>query len=185
VSALHRLGRDVGGKDVPLSHPAVFEVQRTGPKPRIFGAVPGSDPAILGALAACLSPPFHLLYVLHTARGEGERGRYQSPELSQSQVDAFLAKFAPLLTQDGRFDLWLYSPSQRATIVWDRHDQLYAYGPIDCFEATLLALGFSTGRPDISMPHFHHYRPEVDSYARALLEEFEWAYSPLRPEDEQ
>ena len=137
---MHRLGKDIDGESVAHSHLARFELIATGSTPRILGAVPNSDPSVLGALADCMAAPFHLLYVLHTSRGEGELGRYQSPEISRQQLDDFLIKFAPFLSQDGRFDLWLYSPAAAATVVWDRHDQLFAYGPVDCFARRLTGL---------------------------------------------
>jgi hypothetical protein len=46
-----------------------------------------------------------------------------------------MAEFAEFLTEDGRHDLWLHSPRTDATLVWDRHDLIYAYGPLEQFRA--------------------------------------------------
>jgi hypothetical protein len=84
-----------------------------------------------------------------------------------------------------RFDLWFFSPSSKATIVWDRHNVAYAYGPIECFEEKLRALGFTDGIPGIPVPHEHHYHAACDEDAKAVLDHFAWRRSDLRPEDEQ
>ena len=61
----------------------------------------------------------------------------------------------------------------------------FAYGPLARFESELRTLGFSPGVPEVPVPHEHYYRSEFDSFAKKLIEAFEWSYSPLRPEDEQ
>jgi hypothetical protein len=115
----------------------------------------------------------------------GANGRYQSGELTHDEVRAFVEEFRDFLAGDGRFDLWLHSPSQRATLVWDRHDLLHGYGLVDDFVEALQTRGFRAGEPGMAREHIHHYRPALDTQARALLERFDWSYSPLRPEDEQ
>jgi hypothetical protein len=34
-------------------------------------------------------------------------------------------------------NLWIHSPEAGATVVWDRHDLLYAYGPLERIGAVL------------------------------------------------
>ena len=177
---MYRLGHFVSGEWVAHSHPPVFEAGE-----RIVAGVPGGEPSVLEHLVECLEPPYHLLYVLHTPRGEAQPGRYQSPALSLAQVKDFLRRFAPFLSGDARFDLWAYSPSDQATLVWDRHNQLFGYGPVDKFSSKLLALGFTHGYPDIPAPHEHNYRSELDGLAKEVLAAFNWSHSPLLPEDEQ
>lgn len=94
-------------------------------------------------------------------------------------------RFGGYLSADARFDLWAHSVAEQATVVWDRHNQLFAYGPLDKFSSQLNALGFTDGDASISFSHLHHYRQEFDADATALLEYFTWSHSPLRPEDEQ
>jgi hypothetical protein len=177
---MYRLGHLVNGEWIAHVHPAVFESGM-----RLVAGVPNSDPAIFGRMLECMAPPFHLLYVLHTPRGEGQPGRYQSPLLSLSEVNDFLARYAPFLSADARFDLWAHSPGDDGTVVWDRHDQLFAYGPLDRFANALQSMGFTTGATSIPTPHEHHYRAEFDHLAKQLLTEFDWSHSPLRSEDEQ
>lgn len=177
---MHRLGHMVNGEWVAHNHTAVFER-----RDRIVAGVPGSDPAIFERMVECMEPPYSLLYVLHTPRGEARPGRYQSPEMSLAEVKQFLARFGSFLSSDARFDLWAHSATDNGTVVWDRHNQLFAYGPLDAFSRTLLALGFAEGYPTVPTPHEHNYRAEYDGLAKDLIGAFNWSYSQLRPQDEQ
>jgi hypothetical protein len=183
----YKLGMLQDDQWVEYSHPPVFERQDMagGHGERLHVGVPGGDPEIIRSLLQCLEAPFFLLYILHTPRGEGEPGRYQSPELAQEQVEAFLSRYANFLQSDGRFDLWAHSATSGGTIVWDRHNIVYAYGPLDCYETQLRRLDFVTGSPTIAVPHQHHYRAEFDADARAILEEWSWCRTSLQPQDEQ
>lgn len=166
---------------LPAFHLSISETSAQ----RIVAGVPGSDPAVFLRLARCMCAPLIVLYVLHTARGEGKPGRYQSPELSFEEVEKFITEFERFLRADARFDLWLYSPTGNEMLVWDRHDLLYAYGPLARYSAELEDMGFEPGDPVIPSPHTHNYHAELDPLARQLMGRFEWRYSPLRPEDEQ
>jgi hypothetical protein len=132
-----------------------------------------------------LRSPYYLLYILHTPRGEAQPGRYQSPALSLPEVKEFLAAYGSFLSADSRYDLWAHSPDDNGTVVWDRHNQLFCYGPLDAFAAALLTLGFTSGASLVPTPHMHHYRPEFNHLAKGLIGAFNWSYSPLMPEDEQ
>lgn len=169
-----------------FSHPPVYAVEPlSGGGERVVATAPGSDPLVFQRLSERLTPPFLLLYVLHTPRGEGEPGRYQSPEIDRGELVAFLDRFDSFLREDARFDLWLHSPTDQATIVWDRHNLIYGYGPTGALVEALRALGFHAGAPAIPTPHAHHYHQAYDEDARALLAGMDWSRSPLQPEDEQ
>jgi hypothetical protein len=171
---------------VEHTHPPVFMLQDVvGQKPKILAGVPSGDPAVFKALVNCLTPPFYLLYLLHTPRGEGEPGRYQSGQLDKSQVEGFLERFGDFLRSDARHDFWLHSPADQATLVWDRHNLLHAYGPTDALTAALRRLGFTDGEPKIPIPHAHSYREEFDDDAHAVLDALEWVHGPLRSGDKQ
>lgn len=183
---MYKLGHLVNNIWAEHSYPAAFMLPENGEAlHRIVAGVPQGDPEIFRRLVCALEPPYILLYVLHTPRGEGAPGRYQSPELSAQRLQSFIAEFGTLLSSDSRFDIWAYSPSERATVVWDRHNQIFAYGPLSRFETELHALGFSQGSVTVPVPHEHCYRAELDEIAKEILSAFEWSYSPLRPEDEQ
>ncbi|CAN5652732.1 hypothetical protein BH10PSE14_BH10PSE14_01670 [soil metagenome] len=182
---MFKLGHQIDGDWQEYSHPAVFSVAQTsGGREKVLTTAPGSDAAIFTTLAALLTPPFFLLYVLHTPRGEGLPGRYQSGEIGLEEVEEFLRRHADLLRRDARFDLWLYSVTDQATIIRDRHDLIHAYGPTASFVAALHRLGFAAGAPTIPAPHEHHYHAACDEQSRAVLAN-DWRYSSLRPEDEQ
>jgi hypothetical protein len=182
---MHKLSHWCNGEWTRHSYPPVFSITAAGSTTRLVSVAPDGNVVPFERLVLSLDPPYFLLYILHTPRGEGQAGRYQSPELTTEEVRAFLVKFAKYLSADARFDLWAHSPAAQATVVWDRHNQLFGYGPLEKFAAQLRELGFSEGTPEVPSPHQHHYRKECDPYATALLSELEWIYSPLRPEDEQ
>jgi hypothetical protein len=183
---MFKLGHCVDGEWRAYSHPPIFSAVRThSGQLKVLATAPGSDPLVFTTLSDRLTPPYFLLYILHTPRGEGEAGRYQSAEIDRAELHLFMREFANLLSTDGRFDLWLHSPSDGATIVWDRHDLIHAYGMIDAAAEALRGLGFAAGEPTIPAPHEHHFHAACDASARALLANRDWQYSVLREEDVQ
>jgi hypothetical protein len=185
-SASQKLGHLVGGDWLDHVHEPVYAIENRGSGPaRLLAGNPKGDSQILSDLAGCMAGPYLMLYVLHTPRGEGQPGRYQSPELSQGELNGFLSDFSTFLAGDARYDLWVHSPSTGGTIVWDRHNLLYGYGPLESFVERLTKLGFIPGTPGIPSPHTHYYRQELDSEAKRFLAALQWTYSPLHPEDEQ
>jgi hypothetical protein len=183
---MFKLGHSQNGDWVEYCYPAVFRMPRSEQdSQRLVAGVPWGNPRIFGKLVEVMDPPFYLLYVLHTSRGEGEPGRYQSPPMGGQEVQQFLADFREFLSGDARFDLWAHSPADNATVIWDRHNQVFAYGPLVRFENALRDLGFRAGDPIIPMPHEHHYRAGFDHLAKQVLETLEWQYSPLLEEDVQ
>jgi hypothetical protein len=138
------------------------------------------------ALAAVLTPPFGLLYVLHTPRARARHGRYQSPWLERERLEELFERFGDFWAGDSRHDVWLYSQSDEATLVWDRHDLIYAYGPLDRFVTVLERDGLRRA-VDVSIPspHVHFYNAEWDHAQDALLRAVDWDISPLLPADEQ
>lgn len=167
-------------------HPKTYAVQnRELTSRRIYAGVSPSDPDLFEHLTLCLTPPYFILYILHTPRGEAEPGRYESPSLSAAEFCGFLHTYRRLLSTDARFEIWSYSLKDDATVVWDRHNQIFAYGPIDQYAEKLHAFHYSVGEPSFSVSHEHHYHPENDAEARALIKALTWKFSPLRPEDEQ
>lgn len=183
---MHRLGYLDSNNWVEFAPEPVFDIERLENRaPRIVASIASEDFDIFARLTNLLEPPFLLLYILHTPRGEGQPGRYQSSELSAAEVSSFLSRFRVFLESDGRFDLWAHSPNEKATLVWDRHNQIFAYGPLPKFEAELRSYGFSEGQPLVPSPHEHCYNHEFDQEAQAILNAFNWSFSPLQPQDEQ
>ena len=182
----HKVSHNLFGEWEEFSFPAVFERERhpSGAERVSFG-VPGGHVEVIRSLLRCVAAPIDLLYVLHTPRGEGPPGRYQSPPLPLDSVLAFLTKYAAYLRADARHDLWLHSSGSGATIVFDRHNRGRAYGPVDCFVEVLSALGFVPSALPGIPAHAHHYRVEYDGEAAKVLSEYSWRRSDLWPEDEQ
>lgn len=182
----YKLGHLVSGEWTEHHHLPVFHLSESGGRPeRIVAGVPSDGGKVFSRLVSAMNPPYLLLYVLHTPRGEGAPGRYQSPELSADEFKNFYAVFSEYLSSDARFDIWAHAPEEGSTVVWDRHNLVYAYGPIELFKAVLEDLRFQEGDPTVPSPHEHYYRPEFDAKAREILEWFKWAPSPLQPEDAQ
>lgn len=180
---MFKLGQFVQGEWVEHSHPAVF-TRRTlsDGSARLDVGVPGGDVEVVRSLTRCMEPPYEFLYVLHTSRGEGDTGRYQSPPIERGEFDAFLSRYQSYLRSDGRFALWIYTP--QAMLVWDHHNLLYAYGPLSCLEDALRSMNFAPGPLSIPVPHQHNYRPECDADAAAILAHFDWRHSELKPGDD-
>jgi hypothetical protein len=89
--------------------------------------------------------------------------------MSAQAVAEFFQRFGRFLSEDSRHDLWLRSHDDDATIVLDRHNIIYAYGPFDLFEAALLDAGARPGSlPLVPDPHVHHYHEEWDKAEREL-----------------
>lgn len=184
---MRKLTLDLGGIEVEQSPPAVFERQAMSDRnPRIAACVADGHSSLFRLLTVALSGPFYVLYVLHTPRGEAEPGRYQSTELSRDDLEAFLMKYELYISDDARHDLWVYSPSSGQTLVWDRHNTLFAEGePLEPIAEVLVSQGYREGSLPALGDHYHHYRPEYDADAAGLLDEFDWYRTPLRKEDVQ
>jgi len=68
----------------------------------------------------------------------------------------------------------------------DRHNVIYAYGPLDRWRPILAADGFQ-GVPDISFPspHSHHYHESLDTEEERMLDYWDWQRTALKGPDEE
>ena len=169
----------------PFTYGNVFSWEEVGGHPRLRVGVDEAQDATVAALARGLREPFQLLYVLHTTRTGAELGRYESPELTSEDVEEFLREFGQFFCEDSRHDLWVRSHDDDATIVLDRHNLIYAYGPLEQFEEALRSSGAHVGEPADLGTHVHHYHAVWDDMERRILRRFDWQISPLRPPDVQ
>ncbi|MES1180009.1 MAG: hypothetical protein ABUL43_02315 [Hyphomicrobium sp.] len=189
VDAVPKVTLSVDGAERGYAASLIFQTQvMSSGKQRILLSVPPEMPELFSRLVDRLQPPLYVLYVLHTPRGEGEPGRYQSTELSGDEVRSFLSRFSAYFAEDARHDIWVYSPATKRSIIWDRHNELFAEGePFADIVAELNVLGFKEGIVDriASHDHIHHYRPELDADAAAVVGAYDWYRTPLRPEDAQ
>ena len=172
--------------EAPHQYAKRFELQRLRDgSSRLVVGLQSSPLDLLKELALRLPEPFRVLYVLVVTRSDAyDPGRYECPEeFSAAGLTAFLDEFAEFFEGDGRHQLWIASPSAGA-LVYDRHELIYAYGPLDSFERVLASRGFEQGVVAVPAPHAHHYRAEFDPLFTRLMERWPWAHSPLKPGDE-
>lgn len=182
---LFKLGSLNGESLTSFRYSNRFKTEKTKGPDRLCIGVDEAHSSLLWQLAFSLPAPYYVLYLLHTSRCGTELGRYQSPALDFPALNGFMAEFCEFLTNDARHDVWIHSPDANATLVWDRHDLIYTYGPLEPFRAMLresLQEAEVDGPPD---PHVHLYHAEYDDAERRLLRYFEWSHSPLLAEDEQ
>ena len=135
-----------GESPQPFAYGNVFTREEVGGHPRIRVGVDEAQDATVAALANGLRGPFQLLYVLRTSRTGAELGRYESPELTLDTVQDFVRQFGRFLWEDSRHDLWVRSHDDDATIVLDRHNLIYADGPLNDFETVLQSPWRTHGR---------------------------------------
>lgn len=108
-------------------------------------------------------------------------GRYQSPGLDLGDLAAFLATFRDFLEHDGRHNLWIGCQASRAQLVYDRHNVVYAYGPLPRFEAYLRSHEYRPASLTLPEPHVHHYWEDFDLVEERLFNYLAWTHHPLQP----
>jgi len=176
----------VGRDAKPFEYGNTFEHEVIYGRSRLTIGFDTAQDACVAALAAQLSGPFQLLYVLHTTRTGARLGRYESPELTADFVQEVVRRFGRFLAQDARHDFWIRSHDDDGTLVLDRHNIIYAYGPVGRFETALLNIGaHRAGLPRIPDPHVHYYHEEWDATEHEILTTLDWVRTPLRDVDVQ
>jgi hypothetical protein len=99
-------------------------------------------------------------------------------------MESFLRHFQTYLESDGRHHVWVVSVPTNATLVFDNHNLIYAYGPLDEFVPILLQRGFSEQEAPIPVPHVHHYHEGFDSSEREIMAYWNWQQFPLAEGDD-
>ncbi len=138
------------------SNEFAFEPTASGNQ-RICLTTSNSYVDLLLALAATLPEPFFVLYVLVLSRKqEHEAARYQSKQLTHSELKTFLERFEDYFENDGRHHVWIHSPESSATLVYDNHDLIYCYGPLETFSTVLQNNGLKlVDKVELAVPHGH------------------------------
>jgi len=178
-------GSETLTNDGEYDYGRVYRLERTPTYTRLkIGAAPhGVD--LLLRLSDVLEAPFFCLYVLVISRSKTEQGRYQSPLLeSKSELVDFLLDYKELFETDGRHHLWVSAPDMEATLVYDRHNIIYAYGPLEKITAKLDEIGYRAEDFEIPYPHAHYFHVENDLGIEALLQHWGWQHFPLQEADE-
>jgi hypothetical protein len=175
-----------GEKDASHQYHNVFERQRLADRQERLRIGPSRGHVdLMVELVECLPEPLRLLYILIEPHGDRHRpGRYEAASgMSFEETEAFLREFGDFLQSDGRHHLWVASPGH-GTVIYDRHDMLYAYGPLDRFVSVLRANGLHEGPLVIPVPHRHGHHSEFDEAETRLLSRLQWIQSPLRDGDD-
>ncbi|MDO7887395.1 hypothetical protein [Hymenobacter cheonanensis] len=172
--------------DKPHDYGQVYMLESYPAYSRLKIGASANATELLLHLSDCMSPPFFCLYVLVIAPSDSQAGRYQSPLITnRADLVDFLLEYKPLLESDGRHHLWISAPEANATLVYDKHNVIYAYGLLQEFAAHLQKLGYTEAEFDYPYPHAHNYLPENYSKVEELLHYWEWQHFPLQEVDEE
>jgi hypothetical protein len=180
-----KLGTVRSGQDVAWIYEPGYARQVVGGVERLVIA-PGAAPvALLRELLPLLPETLWVLYVLITPRSDAQAGRYQSAtKHTRDEVLALLARFEDYFANDGRHNLWLAAPPA-GQLVLDRHEAIYAYGPIAEIVARLKEKNFAEVESiRIPVPHSHHFHEALDADEKAILEYWPWALAELQETDD-
>ncbi|OON67426.1 hypothetical protein [Hymenobacter sp. CRA2] len=177
---------DAASNEVAHDYGRVFEHERFEQFERLKIGASSAAIGLLRQLSECLPAPYFCLYVLVVSREGEEQGRYQSPPLeTTAELTDFLQEFAPLLTTDGRHHLWAGATDKSGLLIYDRHNVIYAYGPLEAYKTALEALSYREQAFGFPVPHAHHFHAENDEQVRRLLAHWDWQWFPLAPSDEE
>jgi hypothetical protein len=177
---------DLDGPYVPHDYGNVYFEQPCGNSTRlVIGPSDNHIDLIIQLAAELKGDPWFVLYVLLVPRkGNREPGRYQSaPFATHYELSSFLSAFRSFFEGDGRHHLWVGSAANDGLLVYDQHNVIFAYGPLDRFKAILDSQGFRQADFWFPMPHVHHYNDENDPEEERLMAEMEWTYFPLQRGD--
>jgi len=185
LTASYKFGYvDETGAELPYQHKNVWAQERTTGPDRLVIAPSSGQVDLLSKLSAVMAEPYFLLYVLQVPRSEVPAGRYQAPEpISRGQLTLFLRQFGDFLEGDGRHHFWIGS-TDKSLLVYDRHQVLYAYGPLDKFKTVLYESGLQeTTEVLLPDPHVHRYNQQFDRQAADLMNYWSWKPFPLQDSD--
>ena len=180
-----KFGHSQGAETVPFFYSNIWNVEQTPAYERLVIAPSSSQIDLLLELTRVLPEPFGILYVLIASRANHERGRYQNPQpISRIEMESFLKDFRSFLEKDARHHVWVASLPGSATLVYDNHNVIYAYGPLQKFKRVLAAQAFSQGKVTFPVPHTHNYNPMFDAEENRVLSYWQWKQFPLADSDE-
>ncbi len=180
-----KLGTVRAGKDAAWSYEPSYARQVVGGVERLVIAPGGGPVGLLRELLTLLPEPLWVLYVLVTPRSEAPAGRYQSSKPhTREEVLALLDRFEEYLASDGRHNLWLAAPPA-GQLVFDRHEVIYAYGPLAEIVARLKEKTFAEVEMiRVPVPHSHHFHEALDGDEHEILAHWEWVPSELQETDD-
>ncbi len=182
----YKLGSLVGTEFLPYRYSNMWSMEKTTGPDRLVIAPASEQIEMIVELAKGVPEPFGILYVLLISRLDNGLGRYQNPNpSSRREMEAFLRKFKEYFENDGRHHVWITSLQVSATFVYDRHNVIYAYGPLEQFKKILVDRGLKEGPVRFPGPHSHNYNSQFDDQEREVLQYWEWRRTPLTDSDDQ
>ncbi|MGR3811012.1 hypothetical protein [Jiulongibacter sp. NS-SX5] len=163
----------------------IYEEEKTTVGGRLKIGAGQDQTMLLGDLLTCLEPPLFVLYVLIIDCDGFKSGRYESPVL-QTRNDAlsFLNNFKDYLESDGRHHLWVGTSDGTGQLIYDQHDVIFAYGPIDRFKEHLNKECFKETEFDFPFPHVHNFHSENNKELKRLMNFWDWERYDLEEGDE-
>jgi hypothetical protein len=181
----HKFSSLIGSDFIPYSYPNAWAVEKTSGPDRLVIAPASGHIELMMKLAGVLLEPFGILYVLLVSRRDNDLGRYQCPSpCKREEMESFLREFKEYFESDGRHHIWVVSIPASATLVYDQHNVIYAYGPLAQFKKILHGEGLRENPISFPAPHAHNYNQQFDEQEQKVLDYWDWRKSPLTPDDE-
>jgi hypothetical protein len=169
-----------------FAFPDVYELERGTAWQRLRIGLRHGEVERMVELCSELPGPFGVLYVLVVSRLGRDQGRYQSSRpVEFDDLAEFLRRYRDFIEQDGRHHIWVSDVADEGQLIFDRHNIIYAYGPLDRFKARLRARGVTEGTVRIPTPHGHEYHAEFDVLEDEMMSYWDWRYFPLGPGDDE
>jgi hypothetical protein len=184
MSATYKFGW-IPDEDRRYEYQDVFSVEKTSRLQRLVFAPSTNQVSLMLELLRVMPEPYGILYVLVVPRSEVEAGRYQAAGFkSRIETEGFLSRFKDFFENDGRHHIWIASPPGADTLVYDRHNVIYAYGRLPEFETIARNRGLlQVEAVKFPWPHTHHYNDAFDRDGGELLRYWPWVCSPLPESD--
>ena len=172
--------------ELPFEYSDVWSLGKTSGPGRLVIAPSKSQIDLMVELCSLMPEPYFVLYVLVVPRSDNSPGRYQSPHpLSRADLAEFANRFREYFECDGRHNLWVGAPDHSFLLVYDRHNVIYGYGPLDVFEKRLRLRGIKEVDDVVfPSPHAHEYNSRFDADEASILEYMPWKLSPLGEDDD-
>ena len=162
--------------------------QTIGPTERLALAPDHAACGLIIDLTRPLAEPFGLLYVVLYPHFGHERGRYQAKTpLGRTSMERFFRDYAEFFEMDGRHNIWACSlePDGRVAgqIIYDHHNIIYAYGPLEAYAEVAAARGLVEGPVVVPRDHRHQFDPRYNRDESNLINEREWITFPTEESD--
>lgn len=162
----------------------VWDIEDAKGTERLVVAPAAGHIPLVADLIGELPEPFGILYVLVVPRGGHEPARYQSPyPTDRAETLGFLNEYQEYFERDGRHHLWVMSLPASSTLVYDNHNVIYAYGPLERFQSVLERRGLRRGDVRFPVPHTHQYNSEYDALEDQVMGHWPWKPFPLQADD--